>query len=97
DGACVGRAGVFLGISQRPTPELDHVVGPLLKEESILLGDAEQLGDHDGWEGLGEVGDNIHAAGPLYAVEQLIHNPLDDGPEILQEGWRKPAIPEDAK
>src|SRR5436190_1836582 len=56
---------------------------PLVEAVAILLRNAQELADHDDWQWVGELGDQVERAARRHRVDQVVHHLLDARPEPL--------------
>ena len=76
--------GVELGlVGDAVHVHLDHAVGPVEQLRRHLGGQADHLGDDDGRDRRGEGFDQLGAAIGLEAVDDLVGQPLDARPQLL--------------
>ena len=66
-----------------------HVARPCLHRLAVVDGNAQELGDHRHGQGVGQVLDHVHPAGPGDALEEAVHDPLDVRAQRLDDAWRE--------
>ena len=95
--ALVGAPGDGGIVGAHPFHEDGQVVGPTLEPVPVLGGHAQQLGNHDGRQRVGEFGDHVQASPGSDRLEQLLGDGLDPWPQALDGSRREGPVHQGAQ
>ena len=95
--AAVGAPGYGGEVGAHPFHEDGQVVRPSLEPVPVLRGHAQQLGNHDGRQRVGEFGNHVQASPGSDRLEQFLGDGLDPGPQTLDGSRREGPVHQGAQ